>query len=159
MCKGRSSYRHGSAITFAVSSPILYVTSSPEPLLPEIRRVLVQTLLPFRSMTAARCGRGCTFVAPPIQCTQVSKCPGNVRCQLCAIRSRPSPRCTDQPRKATIVQDLATLWEQHRIDPFIAARKAYNPHIKGRVGFVNHCPQPPHLCFVCDSRGGLPQAK
>jgi hypothetical protein len=110
-----------------VSSPILYTTSSPEPILPEIRRVLVQTPLPFRSMTAARCGRGCTFVAPLI----VSKCPGNVRCQLCAIRSRPSPLRTDQPRKAIIVRDLATLWEQQCIDPFFVARKAYNPYIKG----------------------------
>jgi hypothetical protein len=66
----------------AVSRPILYMTSSPEPLLPEIRRVFVQTPLPFRSMTAVRCGRGCTFVAPFIQYTLVSKRPGNVRCQL-----------------------------------------------------------------------------
>ncbi|KAI0279461.1 hypothetical protein BGY98DRAFT_431076 [Russula aff. rugulosa BPL654] len=68
--KGRSSYRHGSAITLlslVKFCTCLYMTCSPEPLLPEIRRVLVQTPLPFRSMTAVRCGRGCTFVAPLMQ--------------------------------------------------------------------------------------------
>jgi hypothetical protein len=61
----------------------LYMTSSPEPLLPEIRRVLVQTPLPFRSMTAVRCGRGCTFVAPLIQYTLVSKCQAMSDVSLC----------------------------------------------------------------------------
>lgn len=117
----------------AVFSPILYITNSPEPLFPEIRRVLVQTPLPFRSMTAVRCGRGCTFVAPLILystrwCPSAKAMSG---VNFCAIRSRPSPLCTDQPRKATIVRDLATLWEKQYIVPLFMARKAYNPDIKG----------------------------
>lgn len=59
------------------------MTNTPEPLLPEIRRVLVQTPLPFRSMTAVRCGRGCTFVAPLIQYTLVSKCQAMSDVSLC----------------------------------------------------------------------------
>ena len=60
------------------------MSSSPEPLLHETRRVLVQTPLPFRSMTAVHCGRGCACVA-----LLMSKRSGNARDQLgvnsCAI--------------------------------------------------------------------------
>ena len=66
---------------------------------------------------------------------------------FCAIRSRPSPLCTDQPRKATIVRDLATLWEQQCIDPFFVAQKLIIRAYKAPLGPVNHYPSPPHPCL------------
>jgi len=114
--------------SYYLFSPILGMTNFQGHRSLNIRRALVQTPLPFRSMTAVHCDRGYTSVAPPIQYTLVSKCPGNVRCQL--VRSDLGPHHLMRPRKATVIRNLATLWEQQCMTRFSVARKAFNPHIK-----------------------------
>jgi hypothetical protein len=122
-------------LLLAVSSPILDINGAPQvhPSLKFAVYSFVQTPLAPLPLNG-RCSlwpRVQTRGATQTRWCQTAQAMSGV-CQL--MRSDLGPHhsiCTGQPRKPTIVRDLATLWEQQCTNRVLWHDDACNPHIKG----------------------------